>query len=783
MADTEHPVLGQRQVLVGEVPPWLVLLTGLVVALAVPGPLDGPVVQGVVIAVQAVLVVVLLLRCAQVARQDPTRRRAMVAVAVFLVPWLIGSAILHSVDDLSDLHFPSVAEVFFVPAYLALVAFLVLDVGRTRRRASWTAWLDTVVLSGSAACLAGAVLLSPMAAGLDGEGPGLLLAVVYPLVDVSLAVLVVGQVVLGHRGVTVRTVALVGSLLGLAVCDTLFLGTLADGTYAFDAALTGAYAVCLTVLVLAATRRAARPGPVVTSRQSVVGLLAAAALVALGLLVVRPSGASAWYVVLPAVVTLAASVARLVAALRVAQRAADAFRASETDDLTDLPNRRALRRHLQERHDAGQPVALALLDLDGFKEINDSLGHGAGDQVLAELAERLRATSVPVQQVARLGGDEFALVLDDTDALTLLGAASQVRDELSAPLVVDGVGLSVRTSVGVARRVDGDGPGVPPSELLRRADVAMYRGKEHRNGVVLFEPHHDVFSRDRLRLGEQLRRGVTGGELVVEYQPQVRGDDGRPVAVEALVRWQHPEDGLLPPALFLPAARSCGLMGALTHVVVGQALRDLRQWLDAGLDLRVAVNCAPPELLEEHFVPRLLAALAAAEVAPDRLVLEITEDCFMQDPEASRQRLLQLRRAGVRLSVDDYGSGFSSLAYVRDLPVQQLKVDRAFVAAVAQGPTDHAIVAATADLAAALGLELVAEGVQDEACHEALHEMGVDVLQGYHVARPLPAAHVPGWVLERIPAGRTATGARSGGQAERRRRVPRHIDLVGDPGA
>ena len=747
--------------------PWVVVLTGLVVAVAVPGPFSGTTVQRVVVGVEVVLVLVLLGRLAVAARSTPPRRRQLGAITGFLVLWLLGSAVLATGQPVHATVFPNVAEVFFVPAYVLLTAFLVLDVnGRANTTASWTAWLDTAVLCASGACLAGALLLSPLASQLDGDGPALLLAVVYPLVDLGLAALVVGQVLLGHRAVSVRTGVLVTALLGLAAADTIFLGTLAQGqTYSYDVLLVLGYAIVMILLVAVAVRppqatTGARPRP-----GQLMPLLAVASLVALALLVVRPAGAGFWYVTGPAVITLLAVVARLVVALREAQSLVEARRLSETDDLTGLLNRRALMSELQRRHDEGEPVAMALLDLDAFKEINDSLGHPAGDQVLVETGARLKGLGPPVEVVARLGGDEFAVLLRPSAPLELLGSAAEVVGHVTRPMVVDGVDLGVRASVGLATAPAG-GVRAEPAELVRRADVAMYRAKGSRASVVAWEPHHDVWTRDRLRLGEQLRHALDNGELVLDYQPQVDAVTGRVVAVEALVRWEHPDDGRLPPAVFLPTARSAGLMGRLTENVLAQALADLRTWLDAGLDLRVSVNCAPPELLGDAFVDHLLLGLRAAEVAPDRLVLEVTEDTFMHEPESARHRLVALHRAGVHLSIDDYGSGFSSLAYVRDLPIHQVKLDRAFISTVAVDATDRTIVDATARMAGALGLELVAEGVEDAESVHVLRELGVDVLQGYHVARPMTRDKVLGWASARV-SGSGAVESLLGAVADR----------------
>ena len=352
-----------------------------------------------------------------------------------------------------------------------------------------------------------------------------------------------------------------------------------------------------------------------------------------------------------------------------------------------------------------------LLDLDGFKEINDSLGHAAGDEVLRTVADRLALTLGPSAFVGRLGGDEFAIVVREDDSDRLLAIAAQIREALIRPVQVDNLDVAIRASIGITVRQPTD---LLATDLLRRADVAMYEAKSTRSQALLYDAARDGFSRQRLRKAEDLRRGIGAGQLVVFYQPQVHAATQRVVAAEALVRWQHPSEGLLPPIAFLPVARRAGLMLALTDAVMRQVVADARRWTDAGLDFRVSFNCAPPELLGGTFLQRLFEAIDDAGLPPDRLMIEVTEDSFVADPEQARYTLQDLRANKVQTAIDDYGTGFSSLAYLRELPVDELKMDRSFVSTILTDPRSRVIVDSTNQMAHAMGLRLVAEGVEDQ---------------------------------------------------------------------
>ena len=412
------------------------------------------------------------------------------------------------------------------------------------------------------------------------------------------------------------------------------------------------------------------------------------------------------------------------------------------DGLTGLPNRAALQSRIEldlEACGSGRSVALVLLDLDRFRDVNDTLGHGHGDLLIRQTAARLREHVGPGATVARLGGDEFAVLLPDVgDGLGAVVTAEALRLALRSPIEIDGVSLVVEASAGVSMY---PGDAADATAMLQHADVAMYVAKRTHRGVVLYDRADDEHSPDRLRLLADLAVAIDSDQLLLHYQPKV-GMDGSVHGVEALVRWQHPTRGLLPPAEFIPAAERTGLIHPLTDVVLATALAQARLWHDAGTPTPVAVNVSTRTLLDAGFVERVFAHLAAHRMAATLLVLEITETTIMEDPDRALEVLTLLSDAGVRLSIDDFGTGYSSLAYLKALPVHELKIDRSFVAGMTGNMRDRVIVDSTVALGRRLGLDVVAEGVEDEATRAALTDLGCELAQGYLFGRPVPAGEL-----------------------------------------
>jgi diguanylate cyclase (GGDEF)-like protein len=389
-------------------------------------------------------------------------------------------------------------------------------------------------------------------------------------------------------------------------------------------------------------------------------------------------------------------------------------------------------------------VALLLTDLNRFKDINDTLGHHHGDLLLAQVAERLVRVLRDTDTVARLGGDEFAVLLPlVADAADALSVAAKLHTALEQPFYLDELSVEVDTGIGLAMYPD---HATDPDELLRMADIAMYAAKTAHLEYQVFEPRLDKHSPRKLALLGQVRTGIAEGQMVLHYQPKVDARTGRPTGTEALVRWQHPDYGLLGPGEFIPLAEATGLIHPLTFHVLELALRQQRIWLDAGHTLRVAVNLSP-HCLRDPAAPAHVERLLQDTGVPARLlVLEITESAVMADSGRALETLNQLHEMGVRLSIDDFGMEYSSLGRLKDLPVHELKIDRSFVSAVRVSRKELAIARSIIELGHSLGLEVVAEGVEDQETWTELELLGCDILQGFYIAKPLPADEMPGWL-------------------------------------
>jgi diguanylate cyclase (GGDEF)-like protein/PAS domain S-box-containing protein len=416
------------------------------------------------------------------------------------------------------------------------------------------------------------------------------------------------------------------------------------------------------------------------------------------------------------------------------------------DSLTGLPNRIRLKQCVDTALAAGEGGALLLIDLDRFKEINDTLGHPVGDVLLQRVAATLLEGIGPYAGacVARLGGDEFALwIPGSTDPGIAGAAASHVLAALTAPIDIEGYRLEVGASVGIALA---PAHATTSSGLLRCADVAMYAAKRTGSSHAAYDAAQDPYSTERLALLSELGAAVRGGELRVHYQPRVRLADGAVRGFEALVRWNHPRHGLLPPARFVPLAELSDVIRPLTLWVLDEALRQQRAWRDRGRDVFVSVNLSARHLMDDGCATRIAESLARSGAEPTALELEITESAIISDPERARATLERIRALGVRVAIDDFGTGFSSLSHLKRLPLNALKIDVSFVRQMLASAADRAIVESTIHLAHDLGLAVVAEGIEDGATRDALRAHGCNEGQGYFVARPMPAAEASAWL-------------------------------------
>jgi diguanylate cyclase (GGDEF)-like protein len=435
--------------------------------------------------------------------------------------------------------------------------------------------------------------------------------------------------------------------------------------------------------------------------------------------------------------------------------------AAAHDALTGLANRSRLideaTRALTTARNEGRLLALCLIDLDRFKEVNDTLGHQTGDKLLEIAATRLAGAVRDGDLVARLGGDEFAVLLTHVaSGEEARETAGRLRAVLTEPFHLDGMMLQVEASIGVAMHPD-DASDVP--HLMRLADVAMYQAKEDCTGVELYQSERDVHSLGRLGLMGSLRSGIEGDQLEMVFQPKISLTDGDAIGVEALVRWRHPEHGLLAPDAFLDLAEHSGLMRQLTADVLTKSLRRTAMWWQQGLELPVSVNVSVRDLADVSFVGSLAEALAASGLPARALQLEITEHVLMADPARMTAALEALAGTGVDLSLDDFGTGYSSLVHLKRLPVSEIKIDRSFVSRMTTDSDDAAIVKSIVELAHALGLRAIAEGVEDEDTRDALTALHCDAAQGYLFSHPLSDEAIAPWLAAHTRAATPAVPA------------------------
>jgi diguanylate cyclase len=483
----------------------------------------------------------------------------------------------------------------------------------------------------------------------------------------------------------------------------------------------------------------AEPGPEFSP--VVLTVLLLFAITALGLLIAGQFTAPPWPAAALATVTVLTGMVRT--SLTVTERLRASHAQAMTDDLTGLGNRRHLLERLEHAIAGDEEVALLLIDLDGFKELNDTLGHDAGDEVLRQLGPRLAESLRADATLARLGGDEFAVVLAPGDEAEASATGLRLRSALERSFGVGGMRVHVDASIGIALS-----PlhGTDALALLQRADVAMYEAKRTRTGHEVYEPERDHHSRRRLELLGELRDGLEAGQLILHYQPKAEIATGEVHGVEALVRWVHPRRGLLLPGEFLPLAEHTGLGRALTAFVVDRALEEMAEF-----DLTVAVNLGPADLLDLGLPSEIDRLLRRRRFEPEHLRLEVSEDVVMADPERTLEVLSGLRAIGVGTALDDFGAGHASLGHLKALEVDELKIDRSFVGSLPGDERDAAIVYATVELGRRLGMRVVAEGVESADNWDALARLLCDEAQGFYLSRPLTATALRGWLRERDP--------------------------------
>jgi diguanylate cyclase (GGDEF)-like protein len=424
------------------------------------------------------------------------------------------------------------------------------------------------------------------------------------------------------------------------------------------------------------------------------------------------------------------------------------YRLAHYDALTGLPNRVLFRDRLAmalgQAQRSGSRAALAFIDIDHFKRINDALGHPAGDELLQVVARRLQGVLRGADTLARMGGDEFTLVLTDLDgAAGAAQAVRRLREQLTDPILLEGHATVVTASIGIALYPD---DALEIDELVRRADIALYASKRAgRDTASFFDPAHGAFDGDRLSLEHELRLALQHGEITPVFQPLVHAASGEVIGAEALARWQHPQRGQVPPATFVPLAEDCGLIGRLDQAVLRQAGAAIAA-MPGMSAMRLSVNTSAIEIRSPDFVDQLLATAAEVGLPLERLQLEITERLFLEPRQEILDRLQGLRDRGIRIAIDDFGIGSTSLRLLHRLPIDVLKIDRSFISGFCEDARVDALVRAIIDMGHALELEIVAEGVERQEQAERLRSYGCDLLQGYLLSRPLAAPEFRGWI-------------------------------------
>ena len=529
------------------------------------------------------------------------------------------------------------------------------------------------------------------------------------------------------------------------VCDVLLGGSLVLGLAFEPLAFAHATAIVLVIQAFALPRRSA-----------LVRLALAIAATSLGAAVRAVPLAEAG-IQIPFVYGISALVIILSETLRRSRGALE--RLALYDSLTELPNRvlftEDLQRALDDSAPRGTTLALLLLDLDRFKDVNDTFGHPAGDLLLKQVAAAFARATRSRDLVARLGGDEFAVLMRDARRDDARALAERLLAALERPFTVEEQPLSVGASIGI---VLSPADGTDGQTLLRRADVAMYVAKRSEGSYAFYDAALDENEAGRLVLLADLRAAIDDGGLTLHYQPQVDAASGTVVGVEALVRWQHPTRGSIPPSDFIPLAERTGLIRRLSEWVLAEAIAQCGRWRAAGIDIPVSVNISVRDLLDPRLPEMLERMVRESRLSPDGLTLEITEGALVADERLATENVARLRSLGVRVSIDDFGTGYSSLAYLHRLAAHEVKIDRSFVTGMMAAKRSKAIVRATIELAHSLGFVVVAEGVEDDETWRRLRALGCDRLQGYVIAKPMPPEALAGWLHGWTRASERASG-------------------------
>jgi diguanylate cyclase len=674
-------------------------------------------------------------------------RGAWIAMLVGIGLYNAGNLIyLWHDQNLNPIPNPAPSDAAYLLAYVCLTVGIVMLTQRNFGIVAMSTRLDGVITGLSIGALAG-MLWFDRVLSVSGKPLQVVVGMAYPLMDLVMLVALFSALAPLRYRPNRSTLLLMLGMTAFVVGDVIYLNQVAAGTYVQGTPLDASWCIGIWLMCLAAWPREDRRAVPRVAQSTVPDgithvpiIFGALSVLVLCLPLVMHTPHIASLMALGALGLVIVRMAMTLGAVRSAEQ--DNFAVARVDELTGLSNRRAFFEEGEQRFaDRGedQRIGVIVIDLDGFKEINDTLGHAAGDELLRVVSKRFASKANGRGQIARIGGDEFAGTFEIDSVAEIVAIAQETAAMFTDPVAIDGLTVRVGGSIGIALCPE---HALTQADLLRCADIAMYEAKGEHMPIRLYRPEDDVHTRDRLTLIDDLRTTPWERDLVMHYQPTLDLHTGVILGVEALVRWRHPAFGLLYPDDFVPLCERIGMIRTLTRTVIELSVAELARLEQRGLTLQMSVNISRLDLLDDELPGYVDVVLARHRVAPERLTLEVTETSISQDPARASASIVRLRERGVRMSIDDFGVGYSSLSQLLELPVDELKIDKSFVLALGVDARARAVVTATIELARALGLTVVAEGIESERSLRTVEELGVDIAQGYFVACPYTSAQL-----------------------------------------
>jgi diguanylate cyclase len=687
------------------------------------------------------------------ARRSPRLRSAWLAMAAGVMLYTLADLVyIYHDQNLHPIPSPAPSDAFFLSCNVVFIVGFAILTQSSFGRVHASMRLDGAIAGLAFAAVAGVVWFEPVL-HVSGRPFQAAVDLAYPVCALVLIVLLVAGLAPRRFRPNWTTILLMVGVAFSVAGSVVFLNRSADGTYVAGTLLGETWLLSFFFIGLAASvhdrRSSGRARASVSSPAGIVVVPVVFGVVSLAVLATSIYRHASSVVVILAIAALGLVICRMAVTLREVRQSMANYQDARTDYLTGLPNRRAFLERLESRlrsgPDAARDTGVLLVDLDGFKEVNDALGHTAGDELLCVVAKRFEHRLGQRGVLARLGGDEYACYCPVTDEVDLVAIAHELAQTLSDACVLDGTSVRVGASIGVAlSRPDAKTNG----ELLRCADVAMYDAKRTHSGVSVYRPEADPHSRERLALIDALRDAISSRALIMYYQPTLDMHTGAIRGLEALVRWPHPSLGLLYPDSFIPLAEQNGLMPQLTSAVLDMAVGQAARLDRAGHRLGMSVNISRYDLVDEDLASSVEGVLALHGFPADRLTLEVTESALGGDPQRAERCVRQLRTLGVRVSIDDFGVGYSSMSQLLGLAIDELKIDKSFTLALTSDPRAQAIVRSTIELARALSLTLVVEGIETEEVLRSLQSLGAEVGQGYLIARPLTSQQLDEYLTQ-----------------------------------